>query len=79
MSPNKFTSGALAERSPNAFSPTKSASSKEVALEKATMPVFEAPSTQQAQRGGQVYVSPSDAIRSPTTKKLGEIKGRRFA
>ena len=24
------------------------------------------------------YISPSDAIRSPTTKKLSEIKGKRF-
>jgi hypothetical protein len=25
------------------------------------------------------YISPSDAMLSPTTKKLSEIKGRRFA
>ena len=26
----------------------------------------------------QQYISPSDALLSPTTKKLGEIKGKRF-
>jgi len=28
---------------------------------------------------GQTYVSPSDNILSPATKKLTEVKGRRFA
>lgn len=32
----------------------------------------------QQQQQGLTYVSPSDAIRSPTTKKLSEIKGKRF-
>ena len=31
-----------------------------------------------AQQGKQSYISPSDTIMSPTTKKLSEIKGRRF-
>lgn len=32
-----------------------------------------------AQGHGQTtYISPSDAMQSPTTKKLSEIKGRRF-
>jgi hypothetical protein len=27
----------------------------------------------------QSYISPSDTIMSPTTKKLSEMKGKRFA
>ncbi|OAL35606.1 hypothetical protein AYO20_05225 [Fonsecaea nubica] len=53
------------------------------------MPRFEVPQQQQRHQiqtqnqptcgaGTQTYISPSDAIRSPTTKKLSEIKGRRF-
>ncbi|OQV02070.1 hypothetical protein CLAIMM_07321 [Cladophialophora immunda] len=50
-----------------------------------TMPRFEHPQqrggamlAQNQTTGSQTYISPSDAIRSPTTKKLSEIKGRRF-
>lgn len=32
----------------------------------------------EAHDSGQTYVSPSDDILSPTTKKLSEVKGRRF-
>ena len=32
----------------------------------------------QAHDAGQTYVSPSDQILSPTTKKLSDVKGRRF-
>lgn len=32
----------------------------------------------EAHDAGQTYVSPSDDILSPTTKKLSEVKGRRF-
>ncbi|ERF69332.1 hypothetical protein EPUS_04037 [Endocarpon pusillum Z07020] len=33
----------------------------------------------QAQAQPQSYISPSDTIMSPTTKKLSEMKGKRFA
>ncbi|KIW71191.1 hypothetical protein PV04_03387 [Phialophora macrospora] len=88
MSPAKDTSsgGPLAEKSPNTFSPTKATSSGKLSLldEKTTMPRFEPPqlrtTTQVHDQNGasQTYISPSDAIRSPTTKKLSEIKGKRF-
>ena len=32
----------------------------------------------EAHNAGQTYVSPSDNILSPTTKKLSEVKGKRF-
>lgn len=32
----------------------------------------------EAYESGQTYVSPSDDILSPTTKKLSEVKGRRY-
>jgi hypothetical protein len=32
----------------------------------------------QQEGGKQAYISPSDNIMSPTTKKLSQIKGRRF-
>ncbi|EXJ62769.1 hypothetical protein A1O7_03208 [Cladophialophora yegresii CBS 114405] len=87
MSPTKDTSsGPLTEKSPNTFSPTKETSSGKLSLldQKAAMPRFEPPQTRtstqvQDQSGAsQTYISPSDAIRSPTTKKLSEIKGKRF-
>jgi hypothetical protein len=34
--------------------------------------------SQQEGGGKQAYISPSDNIMSPTTKKLSQIKGRRF-
>ncbi|KAJ9657644.1 hypothetical protein H2198_004172 [Neophaeococcomyces mojaviensis] len=33
----------------------------------------------EAHSSGQTYISPSDDILSPTSKKLTEVKGRRFA
>ncbi|OCT55096.1 spo12 family protein [Cladophialophora carrionii] len=88
MSPTKDTSsgGPLAEKSPNTFSPTKATSSGKLSPldQKTAMPRFEPPQiracTQTADQSGasQTYISPSDAIRSPTTKKLSEIKGKRF-
>lgn len=54
--------------------------------EKTAVPKFEPPqlhtsmqNTQSQNGASQTYISPSDAIRSPTTKKLSEIKGKRFA
>ncbi|KAJ9612260.1 hypothetical protein H2200_003857 [Cladophialophora chaetospira] len=88
MSPTKelSCSSALAERSPNTLSPTKSTSSGKLALsdEKTAMPKFEPPqsrtTTQTLDQNGanSTYISPSDAIRSPTTKKLSELKGKRY-
>ncbi|KIW97122.1 uncharacterized protein Z519_02514 [Cladophialophora bantiana CBS 173.52] len=85
MSPTK--AAPLTERSPNAASPSKPPSPGKLALEDAdrAMPRFE-PRPQRGEcmqnryqnMGNQTYISPSDAIRSPTTKKLSEIKGRRF-
>jgi hypothetical protein len=88
MSPTKDSASisVLAERSPNTLSPTKSSSSTKTMLmdDNATLPRFEPPSqrtsthTQDQSGGNHTYISPSDAIRSPTTKKLSEIKGKRF-
>jgi len=46
--------------------------------DKTAMPKFE-PQQGTTNSTNQTYISPSDAIRSPTTKKLSEIKGKRFA
>lgn len=88
MSPTKDNTltGPLVERSPNTFPPTKSSTPDKFSFvdEKTAIPRFEPPqlrtSTQPQDQAGasQNYISPSDAIRSPTTKKLSEIKGKRF-
>ena len=94
MSPTKSassasTAAALTERSPNTCSPTKSQSQSEL-LEKSSanktimdekaMPQFDCAAQQYSMGHGQnqTYISPSDAIASPTTKKLSQIKGKRF-
>ncbi|KIX98176.1 uncharacterized protein Z520_06256 [Fonsecaea multimorphosa CBS 102226] len=78
MSPTKAAAGPLAERSPNPTSPTKPKSASPPGkLAVADVPMFKM-QTQTQNTGSQTYISPSDAIRSPTTKKLSEIKGRRF-
>jgi len=88
MSPTKdlSSSGALAERSPNTASPTKPSTTDKLALmdESTAIPRSELPQlrttaqTQDQNAANQTYISPSDAIRSPTTKKLSELKGKRF-
>ncbi|KAK5229706.1 hypothetical protein LTR72_001238 [Exophiala xenobiotica] len=88
MSPTKSasstsTASALTERSPNTCSPTKLqaqlAANKTVMDEKA-MPQFDCAAQEYSigQGQNQTYISPSDAIASPTTKKLSQIKGKRF-
>ncbi|EHY56768.1 hypothetical protein ABEF95_007402 [Exophiala dermatitidis] len=75
----------LSERSPNTSSPikaTNSLSEKVVAMDDMKMPRFDHTAQKytahtQGQQT-QTYISPSDAMQSPTTKKLSEIKGRRF-
>lgn len=83
MSPTK-SSSVLAERSPNAVSPTKPHSPKKMDMDmnmhEKDIPVFNH-AVQKYSVGhahNQTYISPSDAIASPTTKKLSEIKGKRF-
>ncbi|KAJ9647446.1 uncharacterized protein PV06_00159 [Exophiala oligosperma] len=85
MSPSKTSpsAGALAERSPNTCSPTKSQSSEKTkqSIDEKAMPRFNVSAQQYIAGHGQnqTYISPSDAIASPTTKKLSAIKGKRFA
>jgi Spo12 family len=63
----------LTELSPNTTSPIKTDSSTKFTLtDNDTMPTT-------ALEQSATYISPSDAMLSPTTKKLSEIKGRRFA
>lgn len=83
MSPTK-SSSVLAERSPNAASPTKPQAPKkmdmDMHMEQKGIPVFHHAVQKYAvgTAHNQTYISPSDAIASPTTKKLSEIKGKRF-
>ncbi|KAL6240439.1 hypothetical protein RBB50_012640 [Rhinocladiella similis] len=87
MSPSKASSSssALAERSPNTCSPTKSQSPEKImtkpSIDEKPLPRFNFTSQQYTAGHGQnqTYISPSDAIASPTTKKLSAIKGKRFA
>ncbi|KIW12472.1 hypothetical protein PV08_09749 [Exophiala spinifera] len=87
MSPSKtsFSTGALVERSPNTCSPTKSQSPEKTmtkpSFDEKAMPRFNFAAQQYTAGHGQsqTYISPSDAIASPTTKKLSAIKGKRFA
>ncbi len=80
MSPTKSTSAGtvLSERSTN-MSPTKPQSLEGVKMDavKGSESVRFDPAAQRYQTEN-TYISPSDAIRSPTTKKLSEIKGKRF-
>lgn len=89
MSPSK-TSNALCERSPNTSSPSpgKSQSPEKatkthqggINLNEKPIPRFElnTNTTIGHNQTTATYISPSDAIRSPATKKLSEIKGKRF-
>ena len=78
MSPSKTTSAPLAELSPNTTSPSKSA-----APVKSSQNLFEKMPATAAfpihNRHTPNYISPSDAMMSPASKKLSEIKGRRLA
>lgn len=75
----------LSELSPNTntTSPTKSQSTFTASTTHNSRPeVFkdENKNTNVERDGAkQTYISPSDTIMSPTTKKLSQIKGRRFA
>jgi hypothetical protein len=70
----------LAELSPNTTSPTKAshqaAASKDLDFRAEIL--MDENTGHQHQQGKQTYISPSDQIMSPTTKKLSELKGRRF-
>src|SRR3954463_3925265 len=68
----------LAELSPNKASPTKQASQNSDHTFLPNDLFKDENAAQQCQQGKQSYISPSDTIMSPTTKKLSEIKGRRF-
>ncbi|EXJ83904.1 hypothetical protein A1O1_07533 [Capronia coronata CBS 617.96] len=84
----------LTERSPNTASPSKPKASDKIttsAMDGKQMPRFDHTAQKypvasasasagqgQGQSQNQTYISPSDAMQSPTTKKLSEIKGRRF-
>lgn len=78
MSPTKAASKTpLSDLSPNTTSPTKSSTEgKVVENELVKMPATAAFPIHNDHTTN--YVSPSDAVMSPTTKKLSEIKGRRF-
>lgn len=68
----------LAELSPNKTSPTKPTSQTPDHTFQPNGLLKDENAAQQCQQGKQSYISPSDTIMSPTTKKLSEIKGRRF-
>jgi hypothetical protein len=68
----------LAELSPNKTSPTKPTSQASDHIFQPSGLLKDENAAQQYQQSKQSYVSPSDTIMSPTTKKLSEIKGRRF-
>ncbi len=63
----------LSELCANTTSPKKSTTSEETLKQPAEEKM---PTTQSEQAA--TYISPSDAMLSPTSKKLSEIKGRRF-
>jgi hypothetical protein len=68
----------LAELSPNKTSPTKpTGQTSDHAFQPSGL-LKDENAARQFQQGKQSYISPSDTIMSPTTKKLSEIKGRRF-
>jgi hypothetical protein len=68
----------LAELSPNKTSPTKPTSQPSDHTFQPSGLLKDENVARQCQQGKQSYVSPSDTIMSPTTRKLSEIKGRRF-
>ena len=69
----------LAELSPNTTSPTKAKTEATASADLKFRPEsLKDENTNQQHQGKQSYISPSDTIMSPTTKKLSEIKGRRF-
>ena len=68
----------LAELSPNKTSPTKPTRQTSNHTFQPNDLLKGENVAQQCQQGKQSYISPSDTIMSPTTKKLSEIKGRRF-
>jgi len=49
-------------------------------MDEKAMPQFDCAAQEYSVGHGQnqTYISPSDAIASPTTKKLSQIKGKRF-
>lgn len=77
MSPTKNASKALAELSPNTTSPTKT--STEDSIKKTSLFTADDMPATAAFPITNSYISPSDAVMSPTSKKLSEIKGRRLA
>ena len=68
----------LAELSPNKTSPIKPTSQTSDHAFQPNGLLKDENAAHQYQQGKQSYISPSDTIMSPTTKKLSEIKGRRF-
>ncbi|KPI42398.1 uncharacterized protein AB675_9839 [Cyphellophora attinorum] len=78
MSPTKHTSGPLTERSPNT-SPSKTNTADKTASNNdlLKMPATAAFPIRNDQTTS--YISPSDAMMSPTSKKLSAIKGRKMA
>lgn len=76
-SPNQPTSPSKGAQTQNSEKPIKSANA--FSNEK-PIPRFELNTNTTLSHGpnGTTYISPSDAIRSPTSKKLSEIKGKRF-
>ena len=65
----------LTELSPNTSSPTKATNPDH----KFRPDVLKDENSSTKEQKSQSYVSPSDTIMSPTTKKLSEMKGKRFA
>lgn len=86
MSPTKNAPTVLADLSPNTASPTKSSSTTDPIKAKSSDLLPEALSKMPATASFPIhndhttnYISPSDNMMSPTSKKLSEIKGRRLA
>jgi hypothetical protein len=86
MSPTKNSSSApLAELSPNTTSPSKlpsdAAHKSSSGSKVSSNPLDKMPATAAFPIHNDhtsTYISPSDAVLSPTSKKLSEIKGRRI-
>jgi hypothetical protein len=79
MSPTKATKTPLSDLSPNTTSPSKSSSTDQKPSDN---DLFKMPATAAfpiRNENTTNYISPSDAMMSPTTKKLSQIKGRRLA
>lgn len=77
-SPSKPYTKPLAELSPNKTSPTKSHYTASSDIKSRAEVIRDENAMQQQDGAKHTYISPSDNIMSPTTKKLSEIKGRRF-